>query len=336
MNAQAQASVDEAEDLTALSQAAEWFAILRDTPVSVSDRAQWQTWLSAHPQHQAAWAEVQAIHTPFEQVTALGDKQAAKTALLNAEGLSRRNALKLIGVGGTALFTGLLLKQVSPWRDWVTNIAARQQILTVATGNTGLFTLGEGTKLWLNTNSQANVAYSIAMRRITLISGELLIESAKDTAEPARPLVVDTAHGRLTALGTRFTVKLSQHHTFVAVYEGAVSIAPNGTNAMQVINAGQQTQFTDKQILPIETADKARETWTRGILLADNRRLDDFIAELARYRTDTLSVAPEVAHLRLMGAYPLKDTQRVLASIAEVLPVKLQQTHTAHTVIVKR
>ena len=334
-------AMNSAVDSAVLHQAAEWFAILRDENISATDYAQWQIWLDAHPQHQAAWEEVQAVHMPFTQITKIGNQQAAKMALLRADTMSRRHALKLLGFGGTALFAGLLIKQYSvkqysPWRDWVTNIAARQTTYQVAIGQTQLFTLREGTKLWLNTNSQANVAYSLALRRITLMSGELLVESAKDNTELARPLVVDTLHGRLTALGTRFTVKLTENHTFIAVYEGEVAIAPTNTSAVHVLQAGQQLQFTNQDILPVESADKAREAWTRGILLADNRRLDDFIAELARYRPDKLTVAPEVAHLRLMGAYPISNTDRVLASITEALPIKLWQANAAEIVLVKR
>lgn len=321
----ANASINLPEDISVLHQAAEWFALFRDESVSDVDYAQWQIWLGAHPQHQAAWEAVQTVHMPFTQVTKIGNQQAAKTALLRTDTMSRRHALKLLGFGGTALFAGLLVKQTSPWRDWVTNIATRQTRYQVAIGQTQLFTLAEGSKLWLNTNSQADVAYSVALRRITLMSGELLVESAKDNTELARPLVVDTLHGRLTALGTRFTVKLTESHTFVAVYDGAVSIAPNHANQTLVVQAGQQLQFTHQNILPVEPADKAREAWTRGILLADNRRLDDFIAELARYRTGKLMVANDIAHLRLMGAFPLQDTNRVLASIVETFPVKLKR-----------
>lgn len=327
-------------DLNSLAQAAEWFAILRDDSVSPADHAQWQSWLAVHAEHRAAWAEVQAVNSPFTQLGRVGDSHAAKAALTSSARksalLTRRHALKLLGLGGIALFTGVLLKRHSPWRDWVTNVAARSDSYSTAVGSTQRLTLAEGSQLWLNTGSRADVAYSMVLRRITLHSGELLLQSAPDSQQPARPLVVDTEHGRLTALGTRFTVKLQGDSTLVAVYDGAVAITPMHGSSGFVLNAGQQTRFTAQQISPPQAADQARASWTRGILLADNRRLDDFIAELATYRQGKLSVAPEAAGLRLMGAYPLRDTERVLMAISETLPVRLRHHGADEVELVRR
>ena len=335
-------------DMTALNQAAEWFAILRDDAATGAEHAQWQIWLDSHPQHQSAWAEVQAIQSSFAQVARIGDKQAARAALMeqkkpkkpSEQTIKRRQSIKLLGFGGTALLAGLFVKQYSPWRDWITTLAARHQQLHVAIGETGMTTLDEGSKLWLNTGSQADVAYSFALRRLTLRAGELLIESAKDSATPARPLVVDTPHGRVTALGTRFTVKLTPQRTMIVDYQGAVSVAPaDSANAtddanLKVIHAGQQARFDASQVDALMPADQARQTWTRGILLADNRRLDDFIAELATYRQGKLTVALEIAHLSLMGAYPLHDTDRVLMAITEVLPVRIRHINANDVMLV--
>ena len=330
------ASSHTAAELTALNQATEWFVLLQDATASKADHDQWQQWLNSHPLHQSAWSEVQAIFSPFEQVADLANKAAARNALMQPAMPGRRHALKLLGFGGTALLTGMLFKRYSPWRDWVTTVAGRKESLHVAVGETRMTALTEGSKLWLNTASHAKVEYSVALRRITLLAGELFMASAKDNTTPARPLVVDTVHGRLTALGTRFSVKLAADHTFIAVYEGAVAIAPANSAHARVIEAGHQTVFSSGHIADFMPADKARETWTRGMLLADNRRLDDFIAELATYRHGSLSVAPNVAHLTLMGAFPLHDTNRVLLAITEVLPVRLQHLNAYDVVLVAR
>ncbi|MNT56173.1 fec operon regulator FecR [compost metagenome] len=55
-------------------------------------------------------------------------------------------------------------------------------------------------------------------------------------------------------------------------------------------------------------------------------RLGDFIAEVSRYRRGYLACAPEVADLRIVGAYALADTDRVLAALADTLPVRIQAT----------
>lgn len=321
---------------TALEQAAEWYAVLRSEDVQKTDYAEWQIWLDADPSHQAAWGEVEAIDASFKGFVDSHTSQAAKSALLENATNSRRQMLKLLGFAGTAFISGWIVKRYSPWRDWLTNVAATHQQYQVSIGQTRLFTLAEGTKLWLNTNSQADVSYSLALRRITLRKGELLVATAKESATFDRPLVVDTPHGRITAIGTRFTVKLDEYISHVAVYEGAVSITAAGSGQTQLLKAGEQFEFDAQNLQSIQPAEKAREAWTRGILLVDNRRLDDFIRELSRYRTGQMTVSPQVSHLRIMGAFPLNNTDLILASITETLPVAIKHVSSTEIQLVKK
>lgn len=320
----------------ALQQAAEWFALLRSEQTQQADYAEWQVWLQADSRHRAAWQAVESIDATFNQATHLGNSQAVKSTLLHPPSTSRRQALKLLGVAGTSLVAGWILKNHSPWRDWVTNVAANEVQYQVGIGQTRLFTLAEGTKLWLNTASQAEVSYSVALRRITLRTGELLVASAKEQTALERPLVVDTAHGRITAIGTRFTVKLNEKHTYVAVYEGAVAIEAKSGGRLQVLKAGEQVQFNALALQMVQPAEKAREAWTRGILLADNRPLDDFMAELSRYRHGQIVVSPNIAQLRIMGAFPINDIDRVLSAITEALPVRVKRINALDILLVEK
>lgn len=61
------------------------------------------------------------------------------------------------------------------------------------------------------------------------------------------------------------------------------------------------------------------------MLYADDARLGDFVRDLARYRPGVLRCAPEIADLRISGAYRLADTDAVLALLQEALPVRVVQ-----------
>ncbi|KAG1069902.1 hypothetical protein G6F40_017608 [Rhizopus arrhizus] len=65
-------------------------------------------------------------------------------------------------------------------------------------------------------------------------------------------------------------------------------------------------------------------------------RLGDFIAELSRYRRGYLGCAPEVADLRIVGAYAVGDTDRVLAALAATLPVRVRATMPWWVVVVPK
>ena len=325
--------MSQSAELTALQQAAEWFAVLRDEQAEENDKIAWQAWLKASPLHQSAWAEVESIHTPFQELTSIAHKPAAHQAL--SRPTSRRQALKLLGFGSIAFASGMLLKRFSPWQDWITTLTAQADIHRPEPGKTGIVTLADGGKLWLNAGSLATVEYGYSLRRITLAAGEILVQSGHDTTSPARPLVVDTRHGRMTALGTRFTVQQQAEHTLLAVYEGQVAISPKHASPI-VISAGWQTQFDTHRVSHPAKASAAREAWTRGILIADNRRLDDFIQELGLYYPGKLSVSPSAAHLRLMGAYPFNDVHLVLDEITNTLPVQIQESGKDSIVLMPR
>ncbi|MBR8657942.1 iron dicitrate transport regulator FecR, partial [Achromobacter sp. Marseille-Q0513] len=62
-------------------------------------------------------------------------------------------------------------------------------------------------------------------------------------------------------------------------------------------------------------------SWSRGVLVADAWRLDDFLAELGRYRPGLLRCDPAVADLRVSGVFPLRDTDRALHNLERGLPV---------------
>ncbi len=55
--------------------------------------------------------------------------------------------------------------------------------------------------------------------------------------------------------------------------------------------------------------------------MADNVRLADFLAELARYRKGFVRCDPGIADLRISGAFPISDTQRTLNMLVQTYPV---------------
>jgi transmembrane sensor len=303
----------------ALQQASEWFAVLNDTRASESDHQAWQAWLAASPAHAFAWQEVESVHASFQQLNTIASKSASFDALRLSS--SRRDFMKVLGFAGASVFSLMLVKKYSPWQDWVTTLTATNQAYRPPAAETSMVALADNGKLWLNANSHAKVEYGWTLRRITLLAGEILLQSGHD--EKLRPLVVDTLHGRLTALGTRFTVRQESGKTLLAVYQGQVAITPTPGSA-KVVDAGWQAYFDDRTIYAFEPASPAREAWTRGMLIADNTRLDEFVAELSNYTTKKISVARSLAHHRVMGVYPFSNVPIVMAEVANSLSIRLR------------
>ena len=304
-----------------LQQAAEWFALLCAETATDSERAAWRLWFEQSERHRRAWQLIEAAGRRFEPLQANGNRKLATETLTALRGrrIGRRRALNLL-----ALVAGGGMAAAGAWRytalpTLTSNLTADYR---TGTGELRDIVLSDGTRLWLNTASAVNSDYRPAQRRLQLIAGEILIETGHDETA-ARPFVVDTAHGRLRALGTRFSVREYDDSTGVSVYDGAVEISHAG--GAQVIEAGRQVRFTRAAVSASTAADPARQAWSGGVLLADDIALRDLLEELGRYRNGFIRVAPEVADLRVMGAFPLRDSERALAMLADALTVRVRR-----------
>lgn len=298
-------------DYQVLQDAAQWFAVLQSGSASEADRLAWRSWLQ-EPEHEAAWQRVERISGQFQP---LADDRAAHVAsrMLQQRQPNRRQTLKmlsLMGGGALVLATGL-----TPWREW----AADQR---TAVGEVRDLRLADGSHLWLNTDSAVDVAFDRHVRQLSLYRGELLL----DTPDEHRPLLLRTAEGRLqTRQQARFAVR--QHHglTQLNVFAGAVEIQPASAAESQTIASGQQTMFGIDFVQPAQPVQAASQAWADGVLLADNQRLEDFVAELGRYRRGYIGCDPRVADLRVVGAFPLTDTERVLDALESTLPLRINR-----------
>ena len=89
-----------------------------------------------------------------------------------------------------------------------------------------------------------------------------------------------------------------------------------------VADAGQRWLMTRSGLQAEKSADMDIHGWTEGLLVIQDMRLADFLAEVARYRPGHLGWDDDVAELRISGTYPLGNTTRVLALLAEALPIE--------------
>lgn len=305
-----------------IREASLWFVRLGADEASAADQAACRRWIEADPLHRQAWDRVEMLGRQFGQVA----PQAGLAVLDRGPSRGRRQALKALslalGVGGAAA-AGL------PWRTWTSDVGT-------VVGERRRVTLADGSVLNLNTDSAADLRFDVAQRLVVLRRGELHIASHADPQMPPRPLVVATPMGRITALGTRFVVRLLDGEAWVAVTQGAVRIEPEiaGQGAARIIEAGNGTLFDRRAVQAPRSAPHA-DDWVQGALYADGMRLDAFVDALSRYRKGRLVCDPSVAGLRISGSYPLGDTDRILASVERALPVRVDR-YTRYWVVLRK
>lgn len=324
MSAELATAAPASTDYAILQEAAEWYAVLRGEDAGPADRQAWERWHASSAAHRAAWRRVEAVSAEFRALPGEPARLALAETGPRADEARRRTVIK--GLLALCLATGLggatLLRRDT--RNWLASLNAGEK---TSVGAIRQLALADGSQLWLNTASSLDIAYTQDLRRIELHGGEIYIATARDSQQPARALMVDTVHGRLRALGTRFSVQLQGEATLLAVYEGRVEVRPRDGGVARIVPAGLQVRFGDGSIGEPFAADPNAAAWTEYRLQPEQMRLDDFLAQLSRYRRGHLGCAPEVAHLRLVGSYPLADTDRILAALEATLPVKINRLH---------
>lgn len=303
-----------------IREASLWFVRLGADDATAEDGAACRRWIEASPAHRQAWERVEMLGRQFGLI----EPHAGLAVLERTPRRGRRRALKalslVLGAGGLAA-AGL------PWTEWTSDYAT-------AVGQRRSATLPDGSVLTLNSDSAADLRFDAARRLVVLRRGELHLASHADALAPPRPLAVSTPAGRVTALGTRFTVRLADEGAWIAVTEGAVRIEPAADGgAARLLQAGSGAYFDRRAVQPAVPVAQA-EDWLHGALYADGMRLDAFVEKLARYRPGRLACDPAVAALRISGSFPLDDTDRALAAVARTLPVRVER-HTRYWVVLR-
>ncbi|NWC93798.1 MULTISPECIES: FecR domain-containing protein [unclassified Pseudomonas] len=298
-------------DHATLEAAARWYVDLRCDELDDTTREAHRRWLDGDPRHRQAWERLTRLQERFERV---GPGIARPT--LSSARAKRREVLKVLSLLVAAGGTGALAWRTTP----LPSLMADQR---TATGEHRRLRLDDGSQLQLNTATAVNISYSPHLREVQLLSGEILIDTARDTQ--ARPFVVHTREGSIRALGTRFIVRSAADRTHVCVLEHAVEVRTAHLSPTVRVEAGQQLAFSEDAAGNVQPASQQADAWTHGMLVVNDWRLGDFISELQRYRPGHLACDPTVAAMRISGAFQLANTDTILENLTSTLPVRVRQ-----------
>lgn len=326
-----------------VNQAIAWYVQWASGMQTAEQRQDFERWLQADVVHAQAWRRFEQMGDGLRQTASLAGASAGRQALQQAPRMQRRRALRQLlslGAGGLALYG---VQSQVPWqREWQ---AARADVRT-ATGEQRRMVLADGTRVQLNTGTALSLIDQPGLRGIVLHRGEIQIETAADPQ--GRLFLVQTYDGVLMPLGTVFRVRRdagwreASGQTELSVTEGEVALwagqqinawanghAPGLAQASVRVDAGRQVRFARQGVIQSPTAlEPGREAWADGMLIAANRRLDDLIAELARYHPGWLRCDEAAGKLRVTGSWPLQGkhtADAVLESIAMHLPIRVRR-----------
>jgi len=274
-------------------QAVEWYLLEQSGQATSDDLTASAQWRARDPEHARAWSKVQQVG----QTASLLPPELAVPVLRRPQ---RRVAVQVLLALMAAPAAWLLVRH-DLLADYRSGVGERREV-----------SLPDGGTLVLNTDSAVDVAYSATQRRIRLHHGEIMITTAPD----ARPFLVNTPHGVIRALGTRFGVRCDDGGSVVSVFEHAVEVrCAARPDAVRRLEAGQQLRFQDSGPETAMAMPAHQDSWLRGMLVAADWPLQQLVQELARYRRGRLVCDAAVAQRPVTGTYRLDDIDAVLESL---------------------
>lgn len=314
-----------AEDLMSVDDvAAAWFARQRAGEVTPAEQADLDAWLEADPEHRAAldalhraWDRAElARHDP--EILAWRERALKRPSgwrrMLAPRAIAAALAIAVLGAGSTwavgkaGLLTGY-------WRF------SGQEFHTDH-GQRATFTLPDGSKVTLNTDSRLRTRAADGKRMVYLDRGQAFFRVAKDSAHP---FVVHAGGRTITAIGTAFDVRVDRQRFEVTLVEGKIRVeaplppsAPARASAAEPapavvqateMAAGSQLVAVDPRGWTVRPTDTAKETsWLAGRLMFENETLATVAAEFDRYSEQKITFADSaLAEVRITGTFRSGD-----------------------------
>ncbi|CAM4332571.1 FecR domain-containing protein [Kerstersia similis] len=303
-----------------LDEAIHWVMLMQSGTAGDRDREACRRWRAQHADHELAWQRLAGLCGDVQRGAAGASAPLARRVLASgARVTGRRKAVKLmlgtagVGVLSWSAFRHMDLGVTTLMADYSTGVGGRERI-----------TLPDGSQLVLNTDSAVAIDFTAQQRILQLLRGELLLETARDGQ--GRPMLVQAGDMEIRPLGTRFAVRrFSAAQVRVAVREGAVELRHARLPGRQLVQAGEQGAGDTAGWVAKRPLEDICDSWETGMLVVERMPLGEFVDELGRYRRGVLRCDPAVAALQISGAFPLADTDAVLAAVTAILPVAVHR-----------
>ncbi|WP_286269630.1 FecR family protein [Thalassotalea hakodatensis] len=202
-------------------------------------------------------------------------------------------------------------------------------------GESHQYTLPDGSKVLLNSNSKVSVNYTETSRVVNLIYGEGQFNVEKNAD---KPFIVIVGRKSFTALGTIFNVEKSNEMDMeLIVTEGVVLISDSTldhaqlkqrinheqqkTHSRDIITAHEKASIENSRNQHVATLSMPQLSkalaWQQGMLIFDSQPLMEVLQEVSRYTDIQFEIlSSDIANIEISGTYNTGDVKKLLASLA--------------------
>ncbi|WP_222982430.1 FecR family protein [Flagellimonas meishanensis] len=202
--------------------------------------------------------------------------------------------------------------------------------LTIPRGGQFYLVLADGTKVWLNSDSELRYPVTFASnlpRKVELLYGEAYFEVSPSTENNGTHFLVATQEQEVDVLGTEFNVRAFKEDKFIetTLVNGKVAVK-NGGNISNLTPGYQSKLDKGTQEISIAKADVRNViSWKDGLFSFKNMPLKDIMTVLSRwYDVDVEIVNEDVSKITFNGVFNRnQDLENILSIIQNTNEAKL-------------
>lgn len=323
-------------------EASAWIAQIESGNFRKRDARAFREWIERSPRHAL---EITRHARIWDELNILTELQEPLDAEIKKANMLARDAgfvwRRLTQVAAAGVFLVVCITAVVLFMARRDEIQNPSFLASTAIGEMKAVNLPDGSVVTINTDSQLEIDYSWRERRIRILNGEALFDVAHDSK---RPFVVYAGMQSVKAIGTSFSVRLSEADVRVMVSKGRVEVAqyknvgqqggerPSAevtANPVAVLIKGQAAVLAGGPVGPIESLGtdevNRRLSWRRGELVFAGETLGTVVEEITRYsQTEFVFDDPALKQLPVGGVFKIGDTDALYEVLKESFGVEVQ------------
>lgn len=318
---------------SARAEAAAWVARLHGPNRTKEVEAGLRHWLADDPQNPVA----------FELMTETWDTAAR----LQRRPIERITSWEIVGFRLSFSRAAIVLLATAACAVFGTLFYLHSDGITTGIGELRTIRLQDGTRIFMDSNTQLLVRYGKAQRQVRLVRGEAFFEVTKN---PDRPFIVKADGHVIKDLGTEFDVLSDPHRFAVTLVEGKVTVSPLSerdggkppmastgpsrsatplSNRAQTftLSAGERLTFSSNGVPKLDRPPVEIVTaWERGQVVFDNTSLSDAVSQMNRYSRQKLVLeGSSGSGIRVSGLFQAGDSQNFAAAVAKTYHIRVSQ-----------
>lgn len=301
--------------------AAWWFARVHSGNFTTAEQRMFRQWRQADSRHEQEYRALDEVWQATQMIPADELRSLLSAPARSAPLMARRRLL----ITGGAICSTVMAGGVVAAAWWPTT---PEQQTRYATGRGELrsASLADGSRIQINTDTVAVVEYFKQRRTVQLMSGEIMLQTLADSA---RPFIVATAIGQISADAASFNVRNDDAQVRLAVESGSaeISTGPWWRRQRAIVAAGTSTSMRAGTLTAPTRIDVGAATaWRYGKLVFNDQPLDHIVREMSRYLPQPIRITDSrLNHLRMAGVFNLKDSAAFLTALRRIAPITVTQ-----------